>query len=173
MSFEILLSDPAMERIGLPYAQWLGRLGIDARIRTIDAAQYQKRMDDLDFDMSTAVVPESDSLGNEQIDFWSCRSAQQPGTVNYAGVCDPVVDALVAKIVGATNREDLIVASHALDRVLLSGWYFVPQWHLQEVWVAYWNRFGHPAAPVRTGLDFSAWWVDPALATATDAARGR
>ena len=75
MSFEILLDEPAFERIGLPYAQWLGRLGIDARIRTIDAAQYQKRMDDLDFDMAVAQVPESESLGNEQIDFWSCRSS--------------------------------------------------------------------------------------------------
>ena len=173
MSFEILLDDPAMERIGLPYAQWLGRLGIDAHIRTVDAAQYQKRMDDLDFDMSVAVVPESGSLGNEQIDFWSCQSANQPGTQNYAGVCDPAVDALVAKIVGATNRQDLVVAAHALDRVLLWNWYAVPQWHLQEVWVAYWNRFGHPAAPVRTGFDFSAWWIDPALAAATDAARAR
>ena len=171
MSFEILLDDPALERIGLPYAQWLGRLGIDAHIRTVDAAQFQKQMDDLDFDMSAEVVPESDSLGNEQIDFWSCRSANQPGTQNYAGVCDPAVDALTADIVAAKTRDDLIVAAHALDRVLLYNWYFVPQWHLQEFWVAYWNRFGHPPGPVRTGLDFTTWWVDPALAAATDAAR--
>ena len=171
MSFEILLDDPGLERIGLPYAQWLGRLGIDAHIRTVDAAQFQKRMDDLDFDMSAEIVPESDSLGNEQIDFWSCRSANQPGTQNYAGVCDPAVDALTADIVAAKTRDDLMVAAHALDRVLLYNWYFVPQWHLQEFWVAYWNRFGHPAGPVRTGFDFTTWWVDPNLAAATDAAR--
>ncbi len=171
MSFEILLDEPAFERVGLPYAQWLGRLGIDARIRTIDAAQYQKRMDDLDFDMAVAQVPESESLGNEQVDFWSCRSATLPGTVNYAGVCDPAVDAMVAAVVGAKTHEDLVTAAHALDRLLLWGWYMVPQWHLQEAHVAYWNRFGHPARPVRTGLDFDAWWVDPALARATDAAR--
>ena len=172
MSFEILLDEPAMERIGLPYVQWLQRLGIDARIRTVDAAQFQKRMDDLDFDMSAEIVPETDSLGNEQIDFWTCRSAQQPGTQNYAGVCDPAVDSLVNTLVAAKDRPSLIIAAHALDRALLSGWYFVPQWHLQEFWVAYWNRFGHPAGPVRTGLDFSTWWVDPTLAAATDAARG-
>jgi microcin C transport system substrate-binding protein len=172
MSFEILLNEPAMERIGLPYAQWLGRLGIDARIRTIDAAQYQKRMDDLDFDMAVAQIPESESLGNEQVDFWSCRSANQPGTLNVAGICNPVVDAMVNDVVNAKNHDDLVTAAHALDRVLLWGWYMVPQWHLQDLWVAYWNRFGHPSQPVRTGLDFATWWVDPALAATTDAARG-
>jgi microcin C transport system substrate-binding protein len=172
MSFEILLDEPAFERIGLPYSQWLGRLGIDAHIRTIDAAQYQKRMDDLDFDMAVAQIPESESLGNEQVDFWSCASAKQPGTQNVAGICDPVVDALVKDVVEAKSHDDMVTAAHALDRVLLWGWYMVPQWHLQERWVAYWNRFGHPTQPVRTGLDFAAWWVDPALAAATDAARG-
>ncbi len=171
MSFEILLNEPAFERVGLPYVQWLGRLGIDAHVRTVDAAQFQKRMDDLDFDMATVVVPESDSLGNEQTDFWSCQSAKQPGTQNYAGVCNPAVDALVADIVSAKSHDDLVTAAHALDRVLLWNWYMVPQWHLQQVWVAYWNRFGHPSQPVRTGLDFATWWVDGKLAAATDAAR--
>ena len=171
MSFEILLDEPAFERIGLPYVQWLGRLGIDAHIRTVDPAQYQKRMDDLDFDMAVAQVPESESLGNEQIDFWSCQSANQNGTQNVAGVCNPVVDAMVAKVVGASNHADLVTASHALDRALLWNWYMVPQWHLEQAWVAYWNRFGHPAKPVRIGLDFATWWVDPALAAQTDAAR--
>ena len=173
MSFEILLSDPAFERVGLPYAQWLGRLGIDAHVRTVDAAQFQKRMDDLDFDMADVVVGESESLGNEQIDYWTCQSANQPGTQNFAGVCNPAADALVADVVGAKSHDELVTAAHALDRVLLWNWYMVPMWHLQEVWVAYWNRFGHPQAPVRTGLDFAAWWVDPKLAAATDAARPR
>ncbi len=172
MSFEILLDEPAFERIGLPYSQWLSRLGIDAHIRTIDVAQFQKRMDDLDFDVAVAAIGESESLGNEQVDFWSCQSANMPGTQNVAGICSPVVDALVNDVVNAKDHDDLVTAAHALDRVLLWGWYMVPQWHLQQVWVAYWNRFGHPAQPVRTGLDFAAWWVDPAVAGATDAARG-
>ena len=171
MSVEILLDEPAFERIGLPYAQSLQRLGIDARIRTVDPAQFQKRMDDLDFDMAVALIPESESLGNEQIDFWSCRSANQPGTQNLAGICDPVIDALVADVVSAPNRAALVTAARALDRVLLWGWYMVPQWHLQKVNIAYWNRFGHPSQPVRTGVAFGSWWVDPALAAATDAAR--
>ena len=136
MSFEILLDQPAFERIGLPYVQWLGRLGIDVRLRTVDPAQYEKRMDELDFDMAEAGIPESESLGNEQVDFWTCRSASLPGTRNVAGVCSPVVDALVAKLLGAADRTDLVTAAHALDRVLLWGWYMVPQWHTQELHVA-------------------------------------
>lgn len=88
-------------------------------------------------------------------------------------MCDKAVDALVADVVNAKSHDDLVTAAHALDRVLLWNWYVVPQWHLQALWVAYWNRFGHPSGAVRTGLDFSTWWVDPALAAATDAARGR
>ncbi len=171
MSFEILLDAPQFERIGLPYVQWLGRLGIDAHIRTVDPAQYQKRMDDLDFDMAVAQIPESESLGNEQVDYWSCESANAPGTQNVAGICNPVVDAMVAKVVGAGTHADLVAAAQALDRTLLWNWYMVPQWHLGAVWLAYWNRFGHPAKIPRTGLDFSTWWVDPALAAQTDAAR--
>ena len=173
MSFEILLAQPSYERIGLPYVQWLGRLGIDARLRTIDPAQYQKRMDELDYDMAVASVAESESLGNEQIDFWSCASAKEVGTQNVAGVCDPAIEAMIQAVVRARNHEELVTASHALDRLLLWGWYMVPHWHIQEVWVAYRNRFGHPPGPVRTGLDFATWWVDPALAAKTDAARGR
>ncbi len=173
MDFEILLPDATFERIGLPYVQWLGRLGIAAHVRTVDPAQFQKRMDDLDFDVAQASVGESESLGNEQVDYWSCQSANLPGTQNVAGVCNPAVDAMVARVVAASTHDELLAAAHALDRVLLWNWYMVPQWHLGQVWVAYWNRFGHPPGPVRTGLDFAAWWVDPALAAQTDAARGR
>ncbi len=171
MSVEILLGEPAFERVGLPYAQSLQRLGINATIRTIDASQFQKRMDDLDFDIAVAMIPESESLGNEQTDFWTCRAANQPGTQNVSGICDPVVDALVQDVISAKGHDALVTAARALDRVLLWGWYMVPQWHLQQVWVAYWNRFGHPSQPVRTGVAFGSWWIDPKLAAATDAAR--
>ncbi len=172
-SFELLLDSPSFERVGLPYVQWLSRLGIDAHIRTIDASQFQKRMDAVDFDMAVALIPESESLGNEQADFWTCASAKLPGTQNVAGICNPAVDALVAHLIAATDRNDLLTTAHALDRVLLWNWYMVPQWHSEKINVAYWNRFGHPTAPIKPGIDFTAWWVDPALAAATDAARAR
>jgi microcin C transport system substrate-binding protein len=171
MSFEILLDEPSFERVTLPYKQWLERLGIDVRVRTVDPAQYERMTDDFDFDMTINVYGESDSPGNEQSDFWSSEAATQSGSSNLAGVSNPVVDALVAKVISAKSREDLIIATRALDRVLLWNWYIVPQWHLQSFWAAWWDRFGFVDVPIRAGVDFNAWWVDPKLAAATDAAR--
>ena len=171
MSFEILLEQPAFERVSLPYVGWLSRLGIDARVRTVDPAQYQRLTDIYDFDMTVAVFPGSDSPGNEQLGYWSCSAANQEGGDNLAGVCDPVVDALVTKLVNAPNREILTTTAHALDRVLLWRWYVVPQWDVQSVRVAFWNKFGRPSVPVRTGVAFDSWWVDPKLDAVVRAAR--
>lgn len=171
MSFEILLDEPTFERVALPYQQWLDRLGIAVRVRTVDPAEYQHLTDAFDFDMTLNVYGESDSPGNELTDFWGSAAATQQGSDNLAGVADPVVDALIAKVVAAHTREDLITAARALDRVLLWGWYVVPQWHIQSVWVAWWNRFGFSDVPVRSGVAFNAWWVDAELAAKTDAAR--
>jgi microcin C transport system substrate-binding protein len=170
-SFEILLSQAAFERVALPYVQWLGRLGIEARVRTVDPAQYQRMLDSYDYDMTVTVVPESESPGNEQLGYWTCASSKLVGGDNLMGVCDPVVDALVEKVVKAPDRPSLVAATHALDRVLLWGWYVVPQWHLQGVRVAYWDKFGRPDKPVRTGLAFDSWWIDPVRAAALEAAR--
>jgi microcin C transport system substrate-binding protein len=171
MSFEILLDEPSFERVTLPYVQWLDRLGIAVHVRTVDPAQYEHLTDAFDFDMTINTYGESDSPGNELLDFWGSSSAKQEGSDNLAGVADPVVDALIARVVSARSREDLVTAARALDRVLLWGWYVVPQWHIQSVWVAWWDRFGHTDVPVRSGVSFSSWWVDAALAAKTDAAR--
>jgi microcin C transport system substrate-binding protein len=171
MSFEIVLDEPAFERVALPYVQSLTRLGIDARVRTVDPSQYQQLMDNYDYDMTVAVFGESDSPGNEQVGYWTCASGKQIGGDNEMGVCDPVVDALVAQLISATDRERLITVTHALDRVLLWGWYLVPHWYLQDFRVAYWNRFARPAIPIRSGLDFNTWWLDAKLAAVTDPAR--
>lgn len=170
-SFEILLDSPSFERVALPYVQWLSRLGMDVRVRTVDPAQYQRLTDAFDFDMTVTVIPQSDSPGNEQYGFWSCDSAKAEGSDNLMGVCDPAVEALLPAIAHATDREALMAATHALDRVLLWRWYVVPQWHLRSVRLAYWDRFGHPDKPVRTGVAFDAWWIDAAKAAVTDAAR--
>ncbi len=171
MSFEILLDDPTFERVTLPYVQWLDRMGIAVRVRTVDPAQYQHLTDAFDFDMTINSYGESDSPGNELWDFWGSAASKQEGSDNLAGVADPVVDALITKVVGANTREDLVAAARALDRVLLWNWYVVPQWHLQSAWVAWWNRFGHSDVPVRSGVAFDSWWVDPALAAKIDSAR--
>ena len=170
-SFEILLDSPAFERVALPYVQWLSRLGIEARVRTVDGAQYQRLTDNYDFDMTVVAMGQSDSPGNEQSGFWTCASAKQEGGDNLMGICDPVVDALVQGILQAPDRAALVAATHALDRVLLANWYLVPNWYLQSVRVAYWDRFGRPAQPVRSGLALDSWWLDPVRAAANDAAK--
>lgn len=173
MSFEILLSQPAFERVALPYVQNLSRLGITARVRTVDPAQYQRLTDSFDFDMTVAVFGASDSPGNEQFGYWSCASAATEGSDNLMGVCSPVIDALVAQVIGAETREQLLTATHALDRVLLWNWFIIPQWHLQTLRLAYWDRFARPEKSIRAGLDFETWWIDQKRAAATDAARRR
>ncbi len=171
MAFEILSEDPTMERVTTPYVQWLARLGINARERTVDPAQYQRLTDTFDYDMTMTVLPQSDFPGNEQRDDWSCAAAKADGSNNVMGICDPAVEALLEQVISAPDRARLVTATRALDRVLLWGWYVVPNWHLQSWWVAYWNIFGHPPTPVRSGYVFDAWWIDKQLAAATNAAR--
>ena len=171
MSFEILVDDPSFERIATPYSQWLQRLGAEVRVRTVDAAQYQRLTDAFDFDMTMMVIPQSEFPGNEQREYFSCDSAKADGSNNVAGVCSPAIDALIDLVVNAPDRDSQITATRALDRVLLHGWYAVPNWHLGAIWGAFWDRFGYPKTPIRTGLAFDTWWVDPARAAATDAAR--
>ena len=171
MSFEILLDEPGYERVVLPFVQWVQRLGIDAHVRTVDPAQYQHLSDEFDFDMTMTTVPGTDSPGNEEFDNWSCASAGAVGSNNVAGVCSPVVDALVAKVVAANSRPQLLAAARALDRVLLWGWYLVPHYHIAAVRAVWWDRFGFLDTPIRAGVAFDAWWVEPARAAGTDAAR--
>jgi microcin C transport system substrate-binding protein len=160
MRFEILLVNPAFERISGPFLRNLERLGIDATMRTVDTAQYQNRMDAFDFDMAVAVWGQSLSPGNEQRDFWSCEAAETPGSRNYAGICDPAVDAMIDAVITADDRESLVAATRALDRVLLHGHYVIPHWYSPVTRVAYWDKFARPAIDPRYGLDLQAWWVD-------------
>jgi microcin C transport system substrate-binding protein len=159
-SFEMLLSSPSFERVALPYAQQLQRLGIEMRTRTVDTAQYQARTDNFDFDMTVDVFGQSLSPGNEQRDYWTCEKAKQEGSRNSIGVCDPVIDELVELVISAPDREQLITRTRALDRVLLWGHYLVPHWHSRTFRVAFWDKFDRPATPPRYGLGFDTWWID-------------
>jgi microcin C transport system substrate-binding protein len=170
--FEILLVDPAYERITLPFAKSLERLGITARVRTVDTAQYKKRNDDFDFDVVMQVWPQSQSPGNEQRGYWASAYADQPGSQNLLGLKDPVVDALVEQIVSAPDRASLVARTHALDRVLQWGFYVVPNWYIGYDRYAYWDKFGHPPAPSQ-GAQIDTWWIDPAKAAALAQRRGK
>jgi microcin C transport system substrate-binding protein len=160
--FEILLVQPAFERITLPFKQNLGRLGIDASVRTVDTAQYQKRIDDFDFDMAVTSWGQSESPGNEQRDFWGSEAAERPGSRNLAGLKDPVVDALIETVIAARDRVALVTATHALDRVLLWKFLVVPNWHIATDRVAYWNMFGMPKVTPERGFQFDTWWINSA-----------
>jgi microcin C transport system substrate-binding protein len=171
MSFTILLDEPSLERVALPYVQLLQKIGVDARVRTVDPAQYQHLTDDFDFDMIMMIFPEGDVPGNELRGYFTCAASKAQGSYNTPGVCEPVVDALVEKIVTAQDRATLKTAAHALDRVLLWRWFMVPNWHSRTFHIAYWDRFGYPDVPIRDGFNFDTWWVDAARSAATEAAR--
>jgi microcin C transport system substrate-binding protein len=140
----------------------LKRLGIEVNVRTVDSSQYQNRLENFDFDMIVATIGQSLSPGNEQRDWWHSSGADSPGSRNLAGIKDPIVDVLVEQVIAAPDRDTLVAATRALDRVLLWGHYVIPQWHLQSYRVAYWDKFGRPARSPKYGLGVTdTWWVRP------------
>jgi microcin C transport system substrate-binding protein len=164
MRFEILIVSPTFERIILPFVRNLKRLGIDASIRLVDESQYINRLRSFDFDMAMLVWGQSESPGNEQRDFWGSRAADSPGSRNYIGIRDPVVDELIEGIIAAPDRESLLAQTRALDRVLLSGFYVIPAWYLSADRVLYWDKFSYPAVSPARGVQSDTWWFDEAKA---------
>ena len=158
-SFEILLDDPANLRVAQQYARDLARLGIHVDARLVDNAQYQERMTNYDFDMVVYFWGQSLSPGNEQAFYWGTAAADRPGTRNYMGVKDPLIDKLVARITAAKTRGELITATRLLERVLRAGTYVLPLYHLKGDRVAYWNRIAMPAVTPLTGYSAETWWA--------------
>ena len=165
MTIEFLLSSPTYERVLGPVVQNLERLGIAATIRTVDAAQYQYRIRGFDYDVVVAAWRQTLSPGNEQRNFWSSAAADSPGSRNYAGIRDAVVDELIERQIAAPDRETQVALTRALDRVLLWGHYVIPGSHSREHRFAYWRKFGKPDEPPANGLGFpDTWWYDAELA---------
>jgi microcin C transport system substrate-binding protein len=160
IEIEFLEYQQATERIIQPMIKNLERLGITARLRMVDPAQYQNRLRDFDFDITTEVFPQSESPGNEQREFWGSQAADRPGSRNTMGIKSPVVDDLIDKIIFASDRESLVTATRALDRVLLWGHYLIPQFYGPTDRFAYWDKFGRPATIPPYGVDIMAWWID-------------
>ncbi len=160
LKFTILLVSPEFERIALPYARNLKKLGIEAKVRTVDSAQYERRLESFSFDMTVISLGQSLSPGNEQRDFWHSDSAKINGSRNYAGVNNPAVDFLINKIIAAKNRENLITATRALDRILLHNYFVVPHWHIQNFRIAYWEKFSRPKINPKYDLGLDTWWYD-------------
>jgi len=162
LSVEFLAEDPATERYVLFYKPSLERLGIAVNVRVVDSAQYENRLRQWDFDIIGGSWGESLSPGNEQRGFWGSRAADQPGSRNLIGIKNPAIDALIERIIFSKDREDLVAATKALDRVLLWNFYVVPQWTYGKVRSARWDRFGRPEPMPKYGLSAfpTIWWWD-------------
>ncbi len=159
--FEILINSEMFERWINPMISNLKKLGIEAKLRVVDTAQYQNRMDSFDFDMTVATFGQSLSPGNEQRDFWSSEKAGVKGSRNLIGIQNPAVDQLIDMIIGAPDRDELIARTRALDRVLLWNYYVIPQWHIDYFRAAWWDKFGKPAVSPKYGLGVpDTWWHD-------------
>jgi microcin C transport system substrate-binding protein len=145
LEFEALLAQKGFERILAPFARNLEKLGIKLNYRTVDVALYQRRQDTFDFDLVVTIFGQSQSPGNELRSMWHSSAADQEGSNNLIGLKNPLVDALIEKVIYASNRQALVTAVHALDRVMLAGEYVIPNWYTGRHRIAYWNKFGQPS----------------------------
>jgi microcin C transport system substrate-binding protein len=165
--FEIEFLDfqAALQPHTQPFQANLKRLGIDARSRIVDAAQYQRRMDEFDFDMASRNMGGSLTPGDALRTVYGSEAAKTPGSRNLSGIADPAVDALVERIANAESRAELTIACRALDRVLRAGYYWVPMWYRASEWLAYWDMFSRPETRPRYSSGApGTWWYDDAKA---------
>jgi microcin C transport system substrate-binding protein len=169
LSVEFLVEDPATERFVLFYKPSLERLGVAVTVRTVDDAQYENRLRQWDYDIIVGSWGESLSPGNEQRGYWGSQAADQPGSRNFIGIKNPAIDKLIERVIFTKDRDDLVAATKALDRVLLWNFYVVPQWTYGKVRTARWDRFGRPAEMPKYGLSAfpGIWWWDADKAAKT------
>jgi microcin C transport system substrate-binding protein len=165
LKLEILMFEQAFERITAPYVKNLKLLGIDASIRMVDPAQYQQRLKDFDFDITTERYQMRNTPGVELRSYFGSAAAKMDGSLNLAGISDPTVDALIERVIAAKSREELNTAARALDRVLRTGHYWVPHWYKASNNIAYWDKFSRPATKPRFNRGIlDTWWYDEAKA---------
>ncbi|MDB5511302.1 MAG: extracellular solute-binding protein family 5 [Enterovirga sp.] len=161
-TLEFLDFQPSLQPHTQPFVRNLGLLGIAATIRIVDAAQYQRRTEEFDFDVVTQRYSNSSTPGEGLRQVFGSLAAATKGSQNLAGIADPVVDSLLETIVQAETRPALVAAVRALDRVLRAGRYWVPMWYRGSRPVAYWDMYGHPAQPPAYGLGApDTWWYEP------------
>ncbi|MES0810286.1 extracellular solute-binding protein [Roseibium sp. SCPC15] len=172
LSVEFLYRDKASERTLLPYSKNLESIGVKPVLRLVDTSQFINRVRSRDFDATVLVIAQSLSPGNEQREYWGSTSADNPSSANYGGIKNPAIDHLIDKVIFAKDRETLVAATHALDRVLLWNHYVVPQFYTDETRTARWNRFAHPENMPEYSTGFpTIWWYDQELAEKTGAAK--
>jgi len=161
VTFEFLIDEPTFQPHHMPFIKNLATIGIDATLRLVDPVQYRKRVDEFDYDVTVERFNFSTTPGDSLRSYFSSQSANMPGSYNRAGIADPVVDALIEKIIGADTRGELTIACRALDRVIRAGRYWIPHWYLAAHRIAYWDVFGFP--PKKPGFTRGipeTWWYD-------------
>jgi peptide/nickel transport system substrate-binding protein len=161
LAFEMLVNSRQQERLALHFAEALRRIGIQARVRFVDDVQYWRRLSTFDFDMVQWVWPASASPGNEQRNRWGSEAADRGGSLNYAGAKSPAIDAMIDALLAAEDRSDFVAAVRVLDRILLSGFYVVPLFHVADQWIAYDTGLGKPARVPLLGSTIDSWWRSP------------
>jgi len=160
MRMEMLLVSPTLVRVTEPFVQNAKRAGIDASIRVVDTSQYKVRVDDFDYDLLAVALNFFPPPGPEQRSYFGSAAAGVRGTGNLPGIKDPVVDGLIEELIGAKDLPTLAATNRALDRVLLWGWYQIPQWYNDESWLVYWNKFDYPEKKARYSIGFpGTWWM--------------
>ncbi|WP_326519164.1 extracellular solute-binding protein [Acinetobacter sp. CAAS 2-6] len=164
IQIEFLIHQDGLQRTLMPFVRNLKKLGIMVNIRQVDLPQYIERMRRFDFDMTTGVMPQSLTPGNEQAQLWGSAAADQVGNFNYAGIKSPAIDQVVQSVIRAPNRQQLVIRTRVLDRLLRAGYYQIPTYGKGENWLAYWNMYRQPQIKPKlsTGIDY--WWVDAAQA---------
>jgi microcin C transport system substrate-binding protein len=169
ISVEFLIDEPSFQPHHMPFIKNLGTLGIEATLRVVDPVQYRKRVDDFDFDLTIQRFAFSSTPGDSLRSYFSSQAATMKGSQNLVGISDPVIDALIDKIISADNRTNLRTACKVLDRVIRSGRYWVPHWYKASHWLAYWDVFGRPATKPRYARGIpETWWYDQDKAAKID-----
>lgn len=161
LAFEILVTTRDQERIALAYMRDLKRAGIEVSVRAVDAVQFDQRRLGFDFDMIQNRWDQSLSPGNEQFFYWGSEAADIQGTRNYMGAKEPAIDAMIAAMLEAREHPAFVSAVRALDRTLMSGFYAIPVFNVQEQWIARWNRIQRPVVSALTGYLPETWWQRP------------
>jgi peptide/nickel transport system substrate-binding protein len=161
LAFEILVTTRDQERIALAYSRDLKRAGIEVSVRAVDPVQFDQRRLGYEFDMLQNRWDQSLSPGNEQAFYWGSQAADVPGTRNYMGAKDPAIDTLIAALLEARERPAFVSAVRALDRALMSGFYAIPLFNVQEQWIARWNRIERRSTTALTGSLPETWWQKP------------
>ena len=162
LKIEFLATDTSGVRVTEPFVERLKQVGVDASIRVVDTSQYKERTDNFDFDIVMVRFNFFPPPGTELRSYYGTEAAKAAGAGNWSGIQDPVVDSLIENIITAKDLEVLKQHTRALDRVLLWGHYFVPQWYNDVFRIAYWNRFERPETLPKYSYGFpDIWWAKP------------